>query len=76
MPNSAIEVDENKWIVPIDNIKSFMSGDSNPRYGKPLPAEEFRRRVHLIAKKDGGDYQYWTFGLKNLAAKEWNVRYF
>ena len=73
LPNSAIEVDENKWIVPIDNIKSFMSGDSNPRYGKPLPAEEFRRRVHFIAKKDGGDFQYWTFGLKNLAAKNWNV---
>ena len=76
LPSSAIEVDENKWVVPIDNIKSFQSGDSNPRYGKPLPAEEFRRRVHLIAKKDGGDYQYWTFGLKNIAAKEWDVRNF
>ena len=76
LPNSAIEVDENKWIVPIDNIKAFMSGDSNPRYGKPLPAEEYRRRVHLIAKKDGGDFQYWTFGLKNIAAKEWDVKNF
>tara|TARA_R100000353_G_scaffold173555_1_gene140030 strand:+ start:1449 stop:2693 length:1245 start_codon:yes stop_codon:yes gene_type:complete len=76
LPNSSIEVEENKWIVPLDNIKSFMSGDANPRYGKPLPAEEFRRRVHLIAKKDGGDYQYWTFGLKNIAAKEWDVRPF
>jgi len=76
LPNSSIEVDENKWIVPLDNIKSFMSGDKNPRYGKPLPAEEFRRRVHFVAKKDGGDFQYWTFGLKNIAAKEWDVESF
>ena len=76
LPNSSIEVDENKWIVPLDNIKSFMSGDSNPRYGKPLPAEEFRRRVHLIAKKDGGEFQYWTFGLKNQLAKEWDIENF
>ncbi len=31
LPKSSIEVDEDKWIVPLDNIKSFMSGDSNPR---------------------------------------------
>jgi len=73
LPNSAIEIDENKWIVPIDNIKSFMSGDTNPRYGKPLPAEEWRMRTHLIAKTDTGDYQYWTFGLKNEAAKTFSV---
>jgi hypothetical protein len=76
LPNSSIEVDEDKWIVPLDNIKSFMSGDSNPRYGKPLPAEEFRRRVHFIAKKDGGEFQYWTLGLKNILAKEWDVENF
>ena len=73
LPNSAIEVDENKWIVPIDNIKSFMSGDVNPHYGKPLPAEEYRSRHHLIAKTDSGDYQYWTLGLKNDAAKSFEA---
>jgi len=76
LPNSSMEIDENKWIVPIDNIKEFQSGDSNPRYGKPLPAEEFRRRVHLIAKKEGGEFQYWTLGLKNIAAKEWDIENF
>lgn len=73
LPASAIEVDENKWIVPIDNIKVFMSGDKNPRYGKPLPAEEWRSRHHLIAKSESGDYQYWTLGLKNEAAKTFEV---
>ena len=77
LPNSAIEVDENKWIVPLDNIKTFTSGDVNKNYGRPLPAEEYRRRVHVIVKKDDGtDYEYWSLGLKNEAAKEWNAEHY
>ena len=72
LPNSAIEVDENKWIVPIDNVKSFMSGDTNPRFGKPLPAEEWRLRAHFIGRQNG-EMQYWSLGLKNDAAKNFNV---
>tara|TARA_R110002110_G_scaffold14868_10_gene68147 strand:+ start:1605 stop:2834 length:1230 start_codon:yes stop_codon:yes gene_type:complete len=72
LPNSAIEVDENKWIVPIDNVKSFMSGDTNPRFGKPLPAEEWRLRAHFIGRQNG-EIQYWSLGLKNDAAKNFNV---
>ena len=76
VPNSAIEVDDGKWIVPVDNRKSFMSGDANPRYGKPLPAEEYRKRLHLIAKKDGGEFEYWSLGLKNDAAKDWESEHY
>tara|TARA_Y100000593_G_scaffold17268_1_gene34553 strand:+ start:25383 stop:26618 length:1236 start_codon:yes stop_codon:yes gene_type:complete len=76
VPASAIEVDDGKWIVPVDNVKAFMSGDSNPRYGKPLPAEEFRKRVHVIAKKSGGDFEYYTLGLKNDAAKNWSADHY
>tara|TARA_R100000315_G_scaffold62349_1_gene43416 strand:- start:3129 stop:4364 length:1236 start_codon:yes stop_codon:yes gene_type:complete len=76
VPNSAIEVDDKKWIVPVDNRKAFMSGDANPRYGKPLPAEEYRKRVHIIAKKDGGEFAYYSLGLKNDAAKDWNADHY
>lgn len=76
LPNSSIEVDEGKWIVPIDNLEAYSSGDKNSRFGKPLPAEEWRRRVHFIAKKDGGDYQYWTLGLKDSLARDWSVESF
>ena len=76
LPTSAIEVDENKWIVPLDNVKAFMSGDVNPRFGKPLPAEEWRSRHHLVAKTDSGDFQYWTLSLKNEAAKTFDVECF
>ena len=72
VPNSAMEVgteDDSKWIVPLDNIKTFSSGDVNPRYGKPLPAEEYRLRAHFVGRKEDGEFQYWTLGLKNDAAK-------
>lgn len=76
LPLSAIEVDEGKWIVPLDTVEAYSSGDKNKRFGQPLPAEEWRRRVHFIAKKEGGEYQYWTLGLKDSLAKEWSVEPF
>lgn len=76
LPNSSIEVDEGKWVVPLDNVEAYSSGDKNKRFGKPLPAEEWRRRVHFIAKKEGGDFQYWTLGLKDTLAKNWTVETF
>jgi hypothetical protein len=76
LPNCSIEVDEGKWIVPLDNVEAYSSGDKNKRFGKPLPAEEWRRRVHFIGKKENGDYQYWTLGLKDSLAKNWTVEPF
>ena len=38
-PASAIEVGEDHWIVPLDPVKSWASGDANKNYGKPLPAK-------------------------------------
>jgi len=76
VPNAAMEVDKgddiNTWIVPLDNIKSFNSGDVNKRYGKPLPAEEYRLRAHFIGRKEDGEFQYWTLGLKNDDAKNFS----
>ena len=76
VPNAAMEVvkgdDVNTWIVPLDNVKAFSSGDVNKRYGKPLPAEEYRLRAHFIGRKEDGEFQYWTLGLKNDDAKNFS----
>ena len=76
VPNAAMEVvkgdDVNTWIVPLDNVKAFSSGDANKRYGKPLPAEEYRLRAHFIGRKEDGEFQYWTLGLKNDDAKNFS----
>jgi len=69
MPDSAIQMDD-KWIIPVDNRATFGSGDKNKQYGKPLPLEQWVRRIHFIGEGDGSDSQYWVLSLKNDLAKE------
>jgi len=76
LPSSAIEVGDDKWIVPIDPVKSWASGDVNKRYGKPLPTEEWRLRAHFIGSKEGEDWQYWSVQLKGDAANQFSTENF
>lgn len=76
LPASAMEVGENHWIVPVDPVKSWASGDVNKNYGKPLPKEEFKLRAHFIGMKEDGDMQLWSLQLKNDQAKNFNVETF
>ena len=48
IPDSAIAVDDDKWIIPIDSRKAWASGQANPNYGKPLPAENWSRRLFFV----------------------------
>ena len=49
IPDAAIEV-EDEWIIPVDNRPSFGSGDKNKNYGKPLPLEQWTRRIHFVGE--------------------------
>ena len=64
MPDSAMEI-EGRWIIPINDRKAWASGDKNKDYGKPLPKEQFVRRVHFIGQIPDQDVQRWTISLKN-----------
>lgn len=72
MPESAMEVD-GRWIIPINDRKTWASGDPNKDYGKPLPKEQWVRRVHFIGQIPGGQVQKWTLSLKNNIAQDFNV---
>ena len=76
VPASAIEVGEDHWIVPLDPVKSWASGDVNKNYGKPLPREEWVVRAHFIGGKTGEDAELWTVQLKGDEAKNFNVQTF
>ena len=76
LPDAAIEVGENTWIVPVDAVKTWASGDKNKNYGRPLPKEQFQLRAHFIGAKEGEDYQLWTLQLKNDAAKNFKANTF
>jgi len=72
VPESAIQVD-NGWIIPVDNRPSFGSGDVNKNYGKPLPLEQWTRRIHFMGEAVGNTTQYWTLSLKNDMAKNFEA---
>ena len=76
LPASAMVIDDNNWIVPVDPVKSWASGDVNKNYAKPLPKEEFKLRAHFIGMKEDGDMQLWSLQLKNDQAKNFNVETF
>tara|TARA_R110000765_G_scaffold84868_2_gene163930 strand:- start:1834 stop:3045 length:1212 start_codon:yes stop_codon:yes gene_type:complete len=74
VPESAIKVDDG-WIIPVDSRPSFGSGDVNKNYGKPLPLEQWTRRIHFMGEVTPLNIstQYWTLSLKNDMAKEFNA---
>jgi hypothetical protein len=71
-PAAAIQVD-NGWIIPVDNRPSFGSGDKNKDYGKPLPLQQWMRRVHFIGEVEGNTIQYWTLSLKHDIAQNFSA---
>jgi hypothetical protein len=72
MPDSAMEI-EGRWIIPINDRMAWPSGDKNKDYGKPLPKEQFVRRVHFIGQIPDGEIQRWTLSLKNNIAQDFKA---
>jgi hypothetical protein len=74
LPNNHHEVDVGKWIVPLDSLAQYSSGP-NPRYGKPLPAEQFRMAGVFIGEVDGTEGVYY-FSYKGEHSKQFNPQTF
>lgn len=73
VPTAAIEINEETWIVPIDAVKTWQSGDTNKGYGQPLPKEQHQVRAHFIGQKQDGETQLWVVQLKNEMAKNFRA---
>jgi len=73
VPDMAIEIAETVWIVPLDAVKTWQSGDTNKNYGRPLPKEQHQVRAHFIGQKEDGETQLWTVQLKNEMAKNFKA---
>jgi len=73
VPDMAIEISETVWIVPLDAVKTWQSGDTNKNYGRPLPKEQHQVRAHFIGQKEDGETQLWTVQLKNEMAKNFKA---
>ena len=71
IPDSAMAVDDDKWIIPIDSRKAWGSGQANPNYGKPLPAQNWSRRLFFVGKLDeGGEYQKYQLRMNGEQCKD------
>ena len=71
-----VEVDEDKWVMPLDDRATWGSGDRNPNYGKPIAEEAWTRRMLFLGKVDDGDYELFTLNTKDKTAKEWSPNTF
>jgi len=74
LPINNHEVEVGKWVVPLDSMAQYSSGP-NPRYGKPLPAEQFRMSGVFIGEVDGTEGVYY-FSYKGEACKSFNPQTF
>ena len=52
-----MQVDDDRWVIPVDNRQAFQSGQANPNYGKPLPAERWSKTLYFVGNFDDGEYQ-------------------
>lgn len=73
VPDMAIEISETVWIVPLDAVKTWQSGDTNKGYGKPLPKEQHQVRAHFVGQRHDGETQLWVVQLKNEMAKNFRA---
>lgn len=76
VPDSAMQVDDDRWIIPVDNRKAWGNGQPNPMYGKPLPAESWSRRLFFVGKLDDGEYQEYQLRMSGPQCKDFSPKTF
>ena len=67
-----VEVDEDKWVMPLDDRATWGSGDKNPNFGKPIVKEAWTRRMLFLGKVGSDNYELFTMTTKDKTAQEWN----
>lgn len=58
-----MQVDDDRWIIPVDNRKAFQSGQPNKNYGKPTPPERWSKTLYFVGKV-GDDTEYSEYQLR------------
>jgi hypothetical protein len=65
LPEGAEEGMDGQYFIPLDDLAHYRNGGENKGYGKPLPAEQFRRQGLFYGSVEGGEKQLWPFSYKN-----------
>ena len=71
-----VEVDDDKWVMPLDDRATWGSGDKNPNFGKPIDEEAWTRKMLFLGKVGSEEYELFTMSTKGKIAQEWNPNTF
>ncbi len=58
LPGIAREVDEGKWVIPLNTQKTGWNGSANPNYGRPLPKDNWQLTGHFVGSVSGQPKHY------------------
>ena len=67
LPEGAETLEDGRIYIPLDSTATWMSGQKNNNYGKPLPKELFRRSGIFYGRVGGGEMKTFFFSYKNQA---------
>lgn len=71
-----MQVDDDRWLIPVDTRKAWASGQSNQSYGKPLPANRWQRTLMFIGTLGEGEPQQYQLRVNGEQAVDFHPRTF
>jgi len=71
-----MQVDDDRWIIPVDNRKAWGNGTPNPTYGKPLPANRYQRTLMFVGSLNDGEDKAYQLRINGEQAVEFEPRTF
>jgi len=64
LPEGAVTLEDGRIYIPLDSTESYLSGDINSNYGRPLPAEVMRRNGVFYGSLGVGEMKPYYFSYK------------
>tara|TARA_R110002020_G_scaffold249393_4_gene463329 strand:- start:3692 stop:4918 length:1227 start_codon:yes stop_codon:yes gene_type:complete len=71
-----MQVDDDRWLIPVDTRKAWGSGQENPSYGKPLPASRWQRTLMFIGTIGDGEISKYQLRVNGEQARDFHPRTF
>lgn len=69
LPSVGVEIDDGKWVIPLNTQKTVWDGKPNSNYGRPIPADNWSMNGHFIGNVDGGEVRHYMFRARGNTAQ-------
>ena len=71
-----MQVDDDRWLIPVDSRKAWANGQPNKTYGKPLPATRWQRTLMFIGSVGDGEIGKYQLRVNGEQARDFHPRTF